>query len=151
MIITTPTYLNVDDCAVVHPHRKYSILENHSDLIQQLLFQRGTVELLGVWVTENRWSNTVWFSFRPKEIWPPLLLDISILICLIDWIFTSFIGIHLRLLSMEKQYIVGLFIRDLWIDVILLVCGLTLLMHFHLEHKCLHQYNIIIMIPHATP
>lgn len=48
MIIITPTYLNVDDCAVVHPHRKHSILENHSDLIQQLLFQRGTVELLGV-------------------------------------------------------------------------------------------------------
>lgn len=40
--------MNVDDCAAVHPHRKYSILENHSDLIQQLLFQRGTVELLGV-------------------------------------------------------------------------------------------------------
>lgn len=40
------TYLYVDDCAVVHPHREYSILENHSELIQELLFQSGTVKLL---------------------------------------------------------------------------------------------------------
>lgn len=40
------TYLYVDDCVVIHPHRKYSILENHSDLIQELLFQSGTVKLL---------------------------------------------------------------------------------------------------------
>lgn len=40
------TYLYVDDCVVIHPHRKYSILENHSDLIQEFLFQSGTVKLL---------------------------------------------------------------------------------------------------------
>lgn len=50
----TLTYLNVDGCVAVHPHRKHSILENNSDLIQQLLLQRCTVELLGVSVTENR-------------------------------------------------------------------------------------------------
>ena len=50
----TLTYLDVDCCVAVHPHRKHSILENNSDLIQQLLLQRCTVELLGVSVTENR-------------------------------------------------------------------------------------------------
>lgn len=42
------TYLNVNDCVVVHPHRKHRVWENHSDLIQQLLLQRSTVELLWV-------------------------------------------------------------------------------------------------------
>lgn len=43
----TLTYLDVDDCVAVHPHRKHGVLENNSDLIQQLLLQRCTVELLG--------------------------------------------------------------------------------------------------------
>lgn len=40
------TYLDIDDCVVVHPHRKHSISKNHSDLIQELLFQSGTMKLL---------------------------------------------------------------------------------------------------------
>lgn len=41
------TYLNVNDSVAVHPHRKHGICEHHSDLIQQLLLQCGTVEFLG--------------------------------------------------------------------------------------------------------
>lgn len=41
------TYFNVNDSAAVHPHGKHGICEHHSDLIQQLLLQRGTVEFLG--------------------------------------------------------------------------------------------------------
>lgn len=44
--ITTQTYSYVDDRLTVHPDGKHSILENHSDLVQQLLFKRRTVKLL---------------------------------------------------------------------------------------------------------
>lgn len=50
---TTLTYLNVDGCVAVYPHRKHGILEDHSDLIQQLLLQCSTVELLGVSIKEK--------------------------------------------------------------------------------------------------
>lgn len=37
------TYLNVDGCVAVHPHRKHSILEHYSDLIQKVLLQCSAV------------------------------------------------------------------------------------------------------------
>lgn len=46
IIALTLTYLNVNDSVAVHPHGKHGVCEHHSDLIQQLLLQRGTVEFL---------------------------------------------------------------------------------------------------------
>lgn len=68
-MVLTLTYLDVDGCVAVHPHRKHSILENHSDLIQQLLLQCGTVELLVVVIHRKQMVTCClmrfWVTNRP--------------------------------------------------------------------------------------
>lgn len=51
------TYSNVDHRVTVHPNRKHSTLENHSDLIQKLLLQSRTVELLSYEINEKKIQN----------------------------------------------------------------------------------------------
>lgn len=61
------TYLNVNDSVAVHPHRKHGICEHHSDLIQQLLLQCGTVEFLGGIWSQRKMNDRISFDVPPRQ------------------------------------------------------------------------------------
>lgn len=61
------TYLNVNDSVAVHPHGKHSISEHDSDLIQQLLLQCGTVELLGGILSHTEMNDGILFDVQPQQ------------------------------------------------------------------------------------